>query len=256
MKRGGLISLSVLLKVKQFNYDLLENRKDQIKQDNSGKDRVYHSPNGTYPSITNLVYHMISKPGIQAWRDKIGHKEADKISGRAARKGTRVHNVIEKYLRGNENYLKDVMPDHKELILAGIPQIDERIDNIRGIELPMWSDGLKVAGTTDLVADYCGDLAIIDWKTASYVKKEEYVLPYLLQGTAYCLMLYEMYGLLPKKLVICTFIRFSDPKKPVPFMDGDKVTDLFVEWKEYNPLDYIRRLKAICDAFHHFKENE
>ena len=186
--------------MKQFNYDLLENRKDQIKQDNSGKDRVYHSPNGTYPSITNLVYHMISKPGIQAWRDKIGHKEADKISGLAARKGTRVHNVIEKYLRGNENYLKDVMPDHKELILAGIPQIDERIDNIRGIELPMWSNGLKVAGTTDLVADYCGDLAIIDWKTASYVKKEEYVLHYLFQGTAYCLMYMRCTDYFPRDL--------------------------------------------------------
>ena len=50
--------------MKQFNYDLLENRKDQLEQDNSSEDRVYHSPNGTYPSITNLLYHMITKPGI------------------------------------------------------------------------------------------------------------------------------------------------------------------------------------------------
>ena len=123
------------------------------------------------------------------------------------------------------------MQDHKELVLAGIPQIDERIDNIRGIELAMWSDKLKVAGTTDLVADYNGELAVIDWKTGSYVKKDEYVFHYILQGAAYCHMLAEMYKLVPKKIVICTFIRFNDPKKPVPFMDGDKVVDLFVEWK-------------------------
>ena len=65
--------------MKQFNYDLLENRKDQLEQDNSGKDRVYHSPNGTYPSITNLLYHMISKQGIEAWRENIGKEKADKI---------------------------------------------------------------------------------------------------------------------------------------------------------------------------------
>ena len=84
--------------MKQFNYDLLENRKDQIEQDNSSEDRVYHAPNGIYPSVTNLLYHMISKKNIQAWRDKIGHEEADKISHRAARRGTNVHGVIEKYL--------------------------------------------------------------------------------------------------------------------------------------------------------------
>ena len=51
--------------MKTFNYDLLENRKDQLRQDNSGPNRVYHGPNGSYPSITNLLYHIISKPGIE-----------------------------------------------------------------------------------------------------------------------------------------------------------------------------------------------
>ena len=49
--------------MKQFNYDLLENKKDLIEQDNSGiNGRMYHSPNGTYPSITNLLYEIVSKP--------------------------------------------------------------------------------------------------------------------------------------------------------------------------------------------------
>jgi len=242
--------------MKQFNYDLLENRKDQLEQDNSSEDRVYHSPNGTYPSITNLLYHMISKPGIEAWRENIGKEKADKISHRAARRGTNIHGILEKYLRGDENYLKlkdgksSVMQEHKELVLAGIPQIDARIDNIRGIELTMWSDHLKVAGTSDLIADYNGELAVIDWKTGSYIKKDEYVFSYILQGTAYCHMLAEMYNLVPKKVVICTFIRFNDPKKPVPFMDGDKVVDLLVEWKEYNPEDYVDELLKVCKGYH------
>ena len=231
--------------MKQFNYDLLESQKDQLKQDNSGKERVYHSPNGTYPSVTSLIYQMVTKKGIQAWRDKIGHEEADKISHRAARRGTNVHGIIEKYLRGDENYLKGEMPDHKELVLAGIPQINAKIDNIRGIELSMWSDDLKVAGTADLIADYEGELAIIDWKTATYIKKDEWIKPYVFQGTAYSRMLYELYGLIPKKVVICSLIRF-DSKKYNKLLDQD----IHIDWRVYNPTDYIRELHDICKAYH------
>ena len=220
--------------MKQFNYDLLENRKKELIQDNRKTGRVYHSPDGTFPSITNLLFEMVSKKGIQEWEEKIGKEAAQKIKTKASRRGTRVH-----------GYLEKAPPDHMELVKLAIPQIDEKIDNIRGIELGMWSEGLKVAGTSDLIADYEGELAVIDWKTATYIKKEEYILSYILQGTAYCRMLYELYGLLPKKVVICTLIRF-DGMKYNPFMDED----LYIDWKVFNPLDYIRQLKSVCDAFH------
>ena len=231
--------------MKQFNYDLLENRKKELIQDNRKTGRVYHSPDGTFPSITNLLFEMISKKGIQEWEEKIGKEAAQKIKTKASRRGTRVHGYLEKYLAGDENYLEKAPPDHMELVKLAIPQIDEKIDNIRGIELGMWSEGLKVAGTSDLIADYEGELAVIDWKTATYIKKEEYILSNIIQGTAYCRMLYEMYGLLPKKVVICTLIRF-DGMKYNPFMDED----LYIDWKVFNPLDYIRQLKSVCDAFH------
>jgi len=231
--------------MKQFNYDLLENRKKELIQDNRKTGRVYHSPDGTFPSITNLLFEMISKKGIQEWEEKIGKEAAQKIKTKASRRGTRVHGYLEKYLAGDENYLEKAPPDHMELVKLAIPQIDEKIDNIRGIELGMWSEGLKVAGTSDLIADYEGELAVIDWKTATYIKKEEYILSYILQGTAYCRMLYELYGLLPKKVVICTLIRF-DGMKYNPFMDED----LYIDWRVFNPLDYIRQLKSVCDAFH------
>ena len=231
--------------MKQFNYDLLENKRDLLEQDNSGEERVYHAPKGTYPSVTSVLYHIINKSNIEAWRARVGKEKADKITHKAAKRGTSVHHIIEKYLRGDENYLEGAMSDNKELVFAGLSQIDERIDNIRGIELGMWSDDLKIAGTTDLVADYEGELAVIDWKTATYIKKEEWLLSYILQGTAYSRMLYELYGLIPKKIVICSFIRF-DSKKYNSMMDED----IYIDWRVFNPLDYIRRLKSVCDAYH------
>ena len=231
--------------MKQFNYDLLENRKKELIQDNSGPGRVYLSRDGTFPSITNLLFEMVSKKGIQAWEDNIGKDDAQKIKTKTSRRGTRIHGYLEKYMAGDENYLENAPPDHMELVNLAIPQINEKIDNIRGIELGMWSDGLKIAGTSDLIADYEGELAVIDWKTATYIKKEEYIFSYILQGTAYCRMLYEMYGLLPKKVVICSLIRF-DSMKYNPMMDED----IYIDWRVFNPLDYIRRLKSVCDAFH------
>ncbi|MBT4697559.1 MAG: hypothetical protein HOG73_09150 [Candidatus Marinimicrobia bacterium] len=233
--------------MKQFNYDLLEDRREQIKQDNSGVDgRKYHSAKGTYPSITSLLYEIISKKGIEEWKSKVGAEVANRVSTKASKRGTRIHGVLEKYIRGDENYFdKNTLPEHKELINLATSQIEKKIDNIRGIELMMWSDSLRIAGTTDLIADYEGELAIIDWKTASYLKKEEYLRSYILQGTAYSFMLYEMYGLIPKKIVICSLIRF-DSKKYNHMLDAD----IHIDWRVYNPLDHIHELQEVCEAYH------
>ena len=58
---------------------------------------------------------------------------------------------------------------------------------------------------------------------------------------------YDDQFIVPKAdhIFICTLIRF-DGMKYNPFMDED----IYVDWKVFNPLDYIRQLKSICDAFH------
>ena len=96
----------------------------------------------------------------ESWRRR-GEEDFHKVASR----GTRIHNSIEKYLRGDDTYFDGVPYENRELIQLGLKQIDERVDNIRGIELGMWSDSLGLAGTSDFVADYQGELSIIDWKT-------------------------------------------------------------------------------------------
>lgn len=232
--------------MKKFQYKLLEDRSHLIEQDNSNGDRVYHAPKGSYPSITGVLYQMISKPSIDAWKKKVGEEQAQKISSKAANRGTRVHNSIEKYLRGEEDYLEKVTSDNRELINLALNEIDQKIDNIHGIEMKLWSDDLKVAGTSDLIAEYEGELAIIDWKTATYIKKPDWMKNYILQGTAYSRMLYEMYGLIPKKIVICSLIRFANVDKIPPHINSD----LYIDWKVFNPLEHIRELKTVCDNYH------
>ena len=41
--------------------------------------RVYVTPNGNvYPSITSIL-SLQSKPGLDEWKEKVGHAEASKI---------------------------------------------------------------------------------------------------------------------------------------------------------------------------------
>ena len=73
----------------------------QLKRKNTEEGRRYETPSGAlYPSVTTILSHK-SKPFIQAWRKRIGEKEADKISSRAARRGTKIHHLVEHYLNND-----------------------------------------------------------------------------------------------------------------------------------------------------------
>ena len=61
---------------------------------------------------------------------------------------------------------------------------------------------LKVAGTVDCIAEYNGELAIIDFKTSKQPKPRNWVDGYFVQCAAYACMLYELTGIIVKKFVI------------------------------------------------------
>jgi genome maintenance exonuclease 1 len=66
----------------------------------------------------------------------------------------------------------------------------------------MYSEYLGIAGTCDTIAEYEGELAIIDYKTSEKPKPREWIENYFVQATAYAFMLKELTGLEVKKLVI------------------------------------------------------
>ncbi len=80
----------------------------------------------------------------------------------------------------------------------GYPQIS----NVVAIEERMYSDSLEVAGTADLIAEWKGELAILDWKTSRHKKAPSDCLSYWLQLASYAVMLKERKGLDAKKLVL------------------------------------------------------
>ena len=83
------------------------------------------------------------------------------------------------------------------------------INQIVGLEIPLYSDILKVAGTTDCVAEYNGVLSVIDFKTSRKAKKEEWIEDYWIQGFFYAAAFFEMTGAIPEQVVILIAVRES-----------------------------------------------
>lgn len=166
--------------------------------------RTYEINGVSMPSVTTVL-SVRSKKSIQEWRKKVGEDEANKISSAASFRGTQVHQMCENYLNNSDSpyteHMKSPMPQSK-LMFDGMKSELNRINNVRLLEKKMWSNKIELAGTVDCVGEYDGVLSIIDFKTSSKPKKREWISNYFAQGTAYSIMYNEMYGEVPRQVVI------------------------------------------------------
>ena len=176
--------------------------------------RQYKTPNGnSYPSVTTVL-SSYNKKAIYEWRARVGDEEANKISGKASRRGTALHSVCEKYLLNemNELRMQTMMPNIKELFLQLRPELDQNIGKIYSLEQALYSDGLKIAGRVDCIAEWNGELAVIDFKTSSKEKWEDGILNYFMQCSAYAEMFGEITGKPLNKLVVAIAVEEGKPQ--------------------------------------------
>ena len=149
-------------------------------------------------SITSITSHF-NKEIFVNWRKKVGNEEADRITKAATSRGTDMHTLTEHYLKNED--LPEVLPISGFLFKIAKGKLN-KIDNIYALEGPLYSKELGIAGTVDCIAEYDGELAIIDFKTSKKPKPRDWIEHYFVQCMAYGCMLYEMTGISIKKLVI------------------------------------------------------
>jgi len=149
-------------------------------------------------SITSVTSHF-NKEIFVNWRKKVGNEKADKITKAATGRGTDMHTLTEHYLKNED--LPKVRPISDFLFKISKGKL-KLINNIYALEGSLYSKELGIAGTVDCIAEYDGDLAIIDFKTSKKPKPREWVEHYFVQCMAYGCMLYEITGISIKKLVI------------------------------------------------------
>lgn len=166
--------------------------------------RRYETPSGqSYPSITTVL-SSYNKQGIINWRKRVGEEEANKISSRAARRGTALHKICEEYLNNDMTQFKwmAVMPDTKELFNQLRNPLIENIGKIYCLEKSLYSDTLRIAGQVDCIAEWKGKIAVIDFKTSGKEKQESYIRHYFMQCSGYAEMFEERTGLPIEDIVV------------------------------------------------------
>jgi genome maintenance exonuclease 1 len=197
-----------------FTHEKLPELDFELEAKTTESGRLYYTPSGkAYPSVTTVLGSM-NKDAIDAWRERVGEEEANKISGRASRRGEALHLACEKYLLNEMSDLKirNMMPNIKELFFQLRPELDKNIGKVYAIEQPLYSDKLRIAGRVDTIAEWNHRLSIIDYKSSSKEKLEENILNYFFQCTAYAEMFEELTNKRIDTLVVAIAVEGGQPQ--------------------------------------------
>ena len=191
--------------------------------------RYYFLPDGRkFKSVTTIIGEKTDKKGLMEWRKRVGEQEANRITAIATRRGTAVHNLCESYLLNKEGFTDNKSPIDVDTFKSLQKLLNKYVDDIFGIELPLYSTLLRAAGRSDVIAKFDGELSIIDFKTSTRPKPEEWVENYFIQATVYSLMFEEIYHIKVPQLAIMMAV---DNDQPQLFVK--KTKNYYSKVKEY-----------------------
>ena len=224
------------------NHIELDYKLPDLKAKNVEGKRFYEKKDGTrYPSITSVL-SIRNNEGLLAWRKRVGDEVANYVAIKAANRGTYVHNMVEDYLYNKpENELHET---HSKKFLAYmmfkvLKDKLKQVDNIHLQEAQMYSDKWTVAGRCDCIAEYEGELSVIDFKTSTKEKDEDWIENYFIQGAAYAEM-YEEHFQTPINQIVILIVTeegttqvFKKDKKPYLEKLEESIKH-FYDWIEKN----------------------
>lgn len=193
--------------------------------ENSNSFRIYKGNDGTvFPSVTAVLGETKSgetQTSLNAWKERVGAVEAERIMRFAAARGTRMHAVLEAFL------LRDVQAykgRHARLDVVeraawkGLqPLLCARLQAFYGLEMPLCTRKFRIAGTSDIVGVFDGKKSIVDLKTSLRDKQRSWIDDYFLQCDTYAVMWREEFGEEIEQLVI--LMLSEEANEPLVFVE-------------------------------------
>ena len=166
--------------------------------------RTYHTPDGSYPSLTTVLGKTANNPWLDAWKARVGEEEAARVSREATDRGTWIHEIAEKHFNGEDTseLLINATPDIRQMSRDLIAAVSVGIEDIWGQEQVLWSNKYRYAGRTDMVGVWRGRPTIIDFKTSKKPKQVTQIRDYFIQCCGYAVAHNEMYGTAIKDCVV------------------------------------------------------
>jgi len=185
--------------------------------------RTYHTPDGSYPSLTTILGKTSpSQVWLQRWKERVGEEEAARISKEATDRGTWVHEIAERYFNGETVSYDNLPRDVKQMSRDLIKTVETGVEDVWGQEQILWSNKYRYAGRTDMVGLWKGEPSIIDFKTSKKRKSSSQIRDYYIQCCGYAVAHNEMFGTGIKNIVIAITVDSAEPqlfeKSAIPFL--------------------------------------
>ena len=215
----------------------------ELSTKNINRKRFYQTPDGKlYPSITTVL-NKKKMEGISEWRKKVGEDVANYIARTAANRGTKVHHMCEDFF--NNNFDEEV---HKKNFLPYVlfsqlkPTLMQKVNNILAQECGLYTNKYKVAGRVDCIAEYNGVPSIIDFKTSTKERNDDWNESYYIQASAYAEMFEERTGIAINQIVILVVTEdgvvqefVKDKGEYIPKLI-EAIDDFTTDWEKENEM--------------------
>lgn len=212
---------------------------DSIEQINTPNGRFYQVQGRVraYPSASTVT-ELLSEEAIEQWKIRVGRDVAEQKAHAAATRGTTVHRLAETYVSrdpiGFHEAWQSAMPDARANWEPLRAHLDNHVTAMYGLEQRMFSDALRMAGTSDFIGVYDGLPSIIDYKTSANIKERGAIDGYFIQCASYATMWEERTTFPIQQLVV------------IIATDGEKEPIVFKESVDEN----LRKLKALRLRFY------
>lgn len=214
-----------------------------------GEIRLYKTPHGNFPSMTSVLSILDDgSNGLENWRNRIGHEEADKITKEASDRGNSLHDLSEKYLL-NQLKREDVTGPGYVLFNRVKKYLDE-IELVIGTEVALYSKTYKYAGRTDAIVLLDDMITILDHKNSrgritdnrKFLRQK--IHKYKLQITGYAIAFEEMTGIPAKNGCLIVGNHKTSTSNKISFPIDNELRDellLIVSCYNTKNLDQIKK---------------
>ena len=186
------------------------------------------------PSVTTVLGAMTDSSGLDAWRERVGNVEADRIGKFSANRGSIMHQMIEYFLISMKPTREGRLKDAQKKIIKFVEHegmTDEEFKVGRKLFFNFYNaktfDMIKdivsieetlfclraggYAGRVDTIyRNHSGGIIISDYKSTNKPKKLEWIDKYFLQAAAYYIAYWEMTGVKPADCEIWFSVENSD----------------------------------------------
>jgi len=193
--------------ITDYKWDTKYSYSNYFRDDDHGP-RTYKVGEKKVPSVTTILSATQSpekKAGLDAWRERVGHQEAQRIMNQAATRGTEMHYVLENYINGVGYF--NLSKEGAQARLMAHRVIEDGLGPLKtiyGSEVNLAYED-KWAGSTDLVGVFEDKPTIIDFKQSNKPKREEWIEDYYYQIAAYSLAHKKQHGEISQGYIaVCT----------------------------------------------------